>query len=406
MKTLIILITFLISINSYSQWISQTSGTAVQLNDIWMLSASEVIAVGSPGTIIRTTNGGTNWAPVTSGTTAELVSIYFANSVTGWIRGNGVLLKTVNGGNVWNIVNNHSGYGKLFFINNQTGWCTSYGGYIRKTTNGGTNWNDVDLPIISLSSEVCFLNSNTGFAIGYVPAHDSSYIYKSTNAGANWQVLHGFNYMFNSFDVNDENNIYLSGPGGDFMKTNNGGVTWDYSVIDFNLTIKDITFTNNTTGYVCGSDGNVFATFNGGANWQSQTPGTGSSLIKVSFLGASNEVGFSTGMNGVILKTTNGGISGIQSTGNEVPAGFSLSQNYPNPFNPTTNIRIQLPKEGFAKLTVFDVTGKEAAVLVNENLRAGEYKVDFNASAMPSGVYFYRLTIEGFTDVKKMILVK
>lgn len=58
------------------------------------------------------------------------------------------------------------------------------------------------------------------------------------------------------------------------------------------------------------------------------------------------------------------------------------------------------------KLTVFDVTGKETAVLVNENLRAGEYKVDFNASKLTSGVYFYRLESSGFSEVKKMMLVK
>ena len=99
-------------------------------------------------------------------------------------------------------------------------------------------------------------------------------------------------------------------------------------------------------------------------------------------------------------------VTGIQNTSGEIPAEYKLSQNYPNPFNPTTNISIKLPKEGFVKLTVFDVTGKETAVLVNENLRAGEYKVDFNASKLTSGVYFYRLEAKDFTEVKKMIVVK
>ncbi|HAX47870.1 MAG TPA: hypothetical protein DCX92_02690, partial [Bacteroidetes bacterium] len=89
-----------------------------------------------------------------------------------------------------------------------------------------------------------------------------------------------------------------------------------------------------------------------------------------------------------------------------VPENYSLSQNYPNPFNPTTNIKLQIPKAGNVKLTVFDVTGKEVAVLVNENLSAGEYKVDFNAHGLTSGVYFYRIESAGFIDVKKMMLVK
>jgi hypothetical protein len=101
-----------------------------------------------------------------------------------------------------------------------------------------------------------------------------------------------------------------------------------------------------------------------------------------------------------------GSTIGIQPINNEIPDRYELSQNYPNPFNPKTNIKLQIAKAGFVKLTVFDITGKETAILVNENLNAGEYNVDFNASWLTSGVYFYRLETEGFTDVKKMILVK
>jgi len=101
-----------------------------------------------------------------------------------------------------------------------------------------------------------------------------------------------------------------------------------------------------------------------------------------------------------------GSTIGIEPVSNNVPDKYSLSQNYPNPFNPTTNIKLQIPQTGFVKLAVFDITGKETAILVNETLNAGEYNVDFNASALTSGVYFYRLETAGFTDVKKMILVK
>ncbi|MBL8016037.1 MAG: T9SS type A sorting domain-containing protein [Ignavibacteria bacterium] len=101
-----------------------------------------------------------------------------------------------------------------------------------------------------------------------------------------------------------------------------------------------------------------------------------------------------------------GSTIGIQPLGSEIPEKFELSQNYPNPFNPTTNIKLQIPESGLVKLVVFDVTGRVVAELVNETLNAGEYKVDFNASALTSGVYFYKLTAAGFTDTKRMVLVK
>lgn len=97
---------------------------------------------------------------------------------------------------------------------------------------------------------------------------------------------------------------------------------------------------------------------------------------------------------------------GITPIGTEVPKVFSLEQNYPNPFNPVTNIKFGLPKAGLVKLAVYDVTGKQVAELVNGNYSAGSYKYDFNASEFASGIYFYKLETPGFTDVKKMILVK
>ena len=97
---------------------------------------------------------------------------------------------------------------------------------------------------------------------------------------------------------------------------------------------------------------------------------------------------------------------GVVNTGSEIPSEFSLGQNYPNPFNPMTNIKIQMSKNGFVKLAVFDITGKEVAVLVNQELNAGVYNVDFDASNLSSGTYFYRMETVGFSDVKKMIVVK
>jgi hypothetical protein len=103
---------------------------------------------------------------------------------------------------------------------------------------------------------------------------------------------------------------------------------------------------------------------------------------------------------------------GVQSISSEVPSSFKLMQNYPNPFNPATNIEFDLEKNSFVKLVVYDVLGREVAVLVNEEMRAGTYNADWNAANYPSGVYFYRITVDdkishnNFVDTKKMILVK
>ena len=93
-------------------------------------------------------------------------------------------------------------------------------------------------------------------------------------------------------------------------------------------------------------------------------------------------------------------------TGKAQGAGLELGQNYPNPFNPATNLEFGMSKLGFVTLKVYDLVGKEVAVLVNKDFTTGNYTVDFNASMLPSGAYFYKITAGDFSETKKLILVK
>ncbi len=99
-------------------------------------------------------------------------------------------------------------------------------------------------------------------------------------------------------------------------------------------------------------------------------------------------------------------LTGIETVNNQIPNAYNLSQNYPNPFNPTTNIKFAIPTSGMVKLVVFDVLGREVTTLVNEFRNAGNFVVDFDASSLSSGVYFYRLESGDFKQTRKMLLVK
>ncbi|MCY7362191.1 MAG: T9SS type A sorting domain-containing protein, partial [Ignavibacteria bacterium] len=85
---------------------------------------------------------------------------------------------------------------------------------------------------------------------------------------------------------------------------------------------------------------------------------------------------------------------------------FYLSQNYPNPFNPNTKINYELQITNYVSLKIFDVLGNEVASLVNEKQNAGSYSINFDGANIPSGIYFYKLSSGGFTDTKRMILIK
>lgn len=91
----------------------------------------------------------------------------------------------------------------------------------------------------------------------------------------------------------------------------------------------------------------------------------------------------------------------------ENPRSYLLSQNYPNPFNPSTTIGYEIPVDGNVSIEVFDITGKEVITLVNEFKTAGYYSVHLNSSGLSSGIYFYKIDVQGkFSDIKRMILLK
>jgi agmatine/peptidylarginine deiminase len=99
-------------------------------------------------------------------------------------------------------------------------------------------------------------------------------------------------------------------------------------------------------------------------------------------------------------------LTGVVQNNNNVPGKFALYQNYPNPFNPVTKIKFDIQKLSYVSLKIYDITGREVSALVNSQMAPGSYSYVLNASHMASGVYFYRLQANGFTDIKKMILIK
>jgi len=99
-------------------------------------------------------------------------------------------------------------------------------------------------------------------------------------------------------------------------------------------------------------------------------------------------------------------VTSVEQVAEQLPKEFRLDQNYPNLFNPTTTIHFALPKASAVKLTLFNILGRAVAILVNEKLQPGEYKVVLDAKGLASGVYLYRIDAERFWDIKKIMVLK
>ena len=178
-------------------------------------------------------------------------------------------------------------------------------------------------------------------------------------------------------------------------------MTWYPQVSGTSNQILSIKFYNNI-GFASSYNGLLLKTFDGGITWTSEQ-----SLLAMYYnaIEVTGDACFIGGSSSTILKKDIS-LTGNNNNNHEIPKGFSLSQNYPNPFNPSTNIKFSAAKSGLMKITVYDITGREVTVLVNEFFQAGMHEVKFNAANLSSGTYFYKMESEGYSDVKKMMLIK
>jgi len=164
------------------------------------------------------------------------------------------------------------------------------------------------------------------------------------------------------------------------------------------------------TYYFVGTSTGLYSTIqlNGNSTiWTQESPlGLGNVIVQhLAVRSSDNIIVAATHGRGVFKGRPNGAV-GIINEKNILLKDFNLSQNYPNPFNPTTNIQYSIPTESFVTVSIFDILGKEVATIINKKQSAGSYKTNFNASKLPSGIYFYRINAGNFSETKKMMLLK
>ena len=181
--------------------------------------------------------------------------------------------------------------------------------------------------------------------------------------------------------------------------------SWDLQHIDLEKQLFSIVFIDPNSGWSVGSEGTILQTTNGGASWTTQSSGTHRRLLSVSFV--DTNIGWAVGDSGTVLKTMTGGtVTSVEHVNSYTPDRFVLEQNYPNPFNPATTISYLLRSRERVKISIFNLLGHQIATLVDEIQNAGSHSIVWNASTVPSGVYFYRIRAGNFIESKKLTLMK
>ena len=369
------------SLNNGASWNRSDSGfsqmwTERQVNCFVTINNS-VIAGVMTHSIYKTTNDGLNWirsaAGITSGATVNCL-----------MKKDSVVYAGTNDG--------------IFY-----------------STNDGNSW--AVCSILMYNKNVIAINYIGSRLIASVqPDAIEEGIYLSTNNGANWYKsitgLNSFATLY-SIAVHRNNLVFASSTDGIIYKSTNQGNSWIqthsetvlgnfynpvYALASFNLSL------------IAGCNNGIFMSTNAGVNWFNfyfGVPEPGSQFQKDAIIKCGSTV-FAAGNNGT-YRIPYSSVS-IQQISSSIPDKFELKQNYPNPFNPTTKINFLIPQSSFIQLKVFDISGREVKELYKGNVTAGEYSVNFDASGLTSGVYFYTLSgsngADQFSVTKKMLLVK
>lgn len=407
MKILPVIILILLCLNTNSQWVKVNNGLGNSQTVLSMVSSGNIIFAGfRTAGIYKSTDSGNTWLQTFSLPDSSVYSlavngnnIFAGLAFTGspHFSGSGVYRSTNSGVN-W-VLSGLAGrniislavYGDTVFAG------TNGNNGVYRSIDNGLSWTQLSLMPINVPA--LLINGNIIFA---ATGQDNG-VWKSSNIGNNWLQT----------SLNNKTIISLAATGnkifaGDFLDS---GI---YRSTDFGTSWQQTSFNNRRVNSFAVTGNNIFAgthnsgiyvSNNNGNHWVQRNEGFGVNPSILSFSILNNYLFAGTQDSSIYRRSLNE-LIGIQQISNEVPSGFVLGQNYPNPFNPNTKIQFSIPKSAFTKLTIYDVTGRVMAILVNEDLKPGKYEVDWKTSSFPSGVYFYKFDADSYTETRRMVLLK
>ncbi|MDL1879360.1 T9SS type A sorting domain-containing protein, partial [Cytophagia bacterium CHB2] len=413
------------------------------------------------------------WVQQTFLSTENLYKVRFVNNHVGWVLGGSGVFKTTDGGNSWTRQDSTLGYGDaLFALNQDVAFYSSSGTFaqpsppwLRRTIDGGISWQTADNSYFRYS-DFAFVNDSTGYAVASNQDFSSG-ILKTVNRGKTWQTIatrfSEIKYELIAITFVDTARGWALSYDAFVYHTDDGGATWalqdSLRPRPFLLPTRDIVFTTPDSGWIVGGlAGNMLIarTVDGGNKWDA-TVQAGCSLREVSFM--DSQTGWNAGAvlgPPFILRTQDSGnnwqtqtlqpatFSGIESlfmineklgwavggtpgrvykfdhaTSVETwplaltapPEAFYLAPNYPNPFNAGTRIAYSIPHEAPVKVAIYDLSGREVAVLEDAQRPAGFYEVawegrDHAGREVPSGVYIYKLRANFQNLSRKLLLLR
>jgi photosystem II stability/assembly factor-like uncharacterized protein len=429
-----------------AQWAKQICESNEKLTDVVMLDSATAIVVGLKGSILKTTNSGETWRntapqldcnPNAADCYLRWNAASFYDSIQGCVVGGSKVLLTTDGGENWRFCTPCGAQEILsvFYQDVNTIFVGDDSGYLYISNDTGLTWNYEKLCNVSIRS--IFFNPIPERHPPIYVSTDNTVYSLVTSALHFWKEeilqITSWGAATRGSSAKDGNPAFIVGYDGQlivtpvilkktFQDTEWVRIPTDAYAFSQNAirALNDISVPIPNTAFACGDYGSIIKTTDSGKTWTQRPSTTMQNLYAIDF---SDEYhGFAVGDSGTILYTSSGGEKAVLVQKDEiVPAKYELSQNYPNPFNPNTVISYELPVSSYHSLKIYDILGREVAVLVNEHKPAGRYSVTWDPSAnseqvLSSGVYFYQLQVRtldpagggtgNFIQTRKLLLLK
>jgi photosystem II stability/assembly factor-like uncharacterized protein len=410
---LLLVISFFTSVTIQSEEIDRINDLAINgipIIGIDFSDSGEVgVCWGLDGSIWKTVNKN-NWEPAISLCLVPLINVEAVNISTFIAVTNSHVLITRNGGvGIWSDFSHKFPTGTVFTkvrYDNHCIYILGEQGKVFRSLDFGETWNDISLPAPSQTVDVAFFDYvDSGYLITSDPLFP---FWKTTNGGQTWTGQTIQQNMIGSCIAVSGKFVFIGGLGdmggeqpGPMLGRFDEAAGWIITPLPESYSILGVNFQDANGFLLARKSSSLLArTSSFGIVWSFQE-------VDRAFYASAINGGwiYTTGDSGTIYRNQFQ-VTGISGVNSEIPSNYSLSQNYPNPFNPTTKINFSIPTSGNVKLIVYNTVGEEVTVLLNQSLNVGNYVVDFDATHLTSGVYFYTLQAESFTETKKMVLLK
>ncbi len=376
----------------FAGWEAQNSGTTACLYSVHFPEGTELgYVVGANGTILKTTNGGGDWVPLTSGTNATLYSVFFLDNQTGFAVGaGGTALKTTDGGANWQAMNvgTTADLRAVQFVGNGSiGFIATAGPNLLKTTDGGGTWNLRSLPLPTANARSLFFpTEEIGFVVGL-----EGFLSRTLNSGDSFEfIISGttkdlYDLAFppqmpaTGYIVGDQTILFTPDTGRTWLKMP------DPPTVLYSINIP----MDMATAYAVGAQGTILKN-SGAPMWTPQSSGTTLSLYSVFFPGQ-NDTGYVVGDSGTILKTVDGGVVGLTEENKPLLSKNRLIRITSNP----TQREIILHSNADISVTLLDPAGRAI----------GNFPVTRGTNHLPvfqPGVYI----LKGDSETAKVVVSK